>query len=154
MVVSEAEIASRVHLLKRFRELLLQQRERFESYITVLDKQQDKIEAGSVEELIAHVELEEKIIDDIISIQKVIEPMRVIISGATLAAAPDVKQISSAIETLRIEATVRVARNKNLLSTRMGEIRTELSALRANPFTRRKSPFTSGDTPSLIDIKG
>jgi hypothetical protein len=154
MAVSEAEVASRVLLLKRFRSLLLQQRERFKSYVSVLDKQKDKIESGSVEDLIVHVELEEKIIGDIISIQKVIEPMKAVIPGNIIAAAPDVEHISSTIEALRTEAAARVVRNKNLLSTRMGEIRTELNALRANPFSRRKSPFASEETPSLIDIKG
>jgi hypothetical protein len=154
MAVSEAEAASRIVLLKRFRTLLLQQKERFESYLAVLDKQKDKIETGSVEELIAHVELEEKIIGDIIAIQKVIEPMRAIVPAAALAASPDVKQIASTIETLRVETVTRVTRNKNLLQSRMEAMRTEIKALRVNPFARRPSPFASGDTPSLIDIKG
>ena len=75
MPVPDAEIASRITLLKRFRELLQSQRERFEAYLTVLDKQKDKIESGSVEDLLAHVDLEEKIVADIISIQKVAEPL-------------------------------------------------------------------------------
>jgi hypothetical protein len=153
MAVSETEVASRVLLLKRFRTLLLQQRERFESYIMVLDKQKEKIEEGSVEDLITHVEFEEKIIGDIISIQKVVEPMRAVISGAALTTAPEVEHITSTIDALRTEAAARIVRNKNLLSTRMGEIRTELNALRVNPFARRKSPFASEDTPSFIDIK-
>jgi hypothetical protein len=154
MAVSETEVASRVLLLKRFRTLLLQQRERFESYITVLDKQKDKIEEGSVEEIITHVELEEKIIGDIISIQKVVEPMRAVISGASSVAVPEMERITSTIDALRVEAAARVARNKTLLSTRMGEIRTELDALRVNPFARRKPPFATENTPSFIDIKG
>jgi hypothetical protein len=154
MAVPEEEVASRVVLLKRFRTLLLQQRERFESYLTVLDKQKDKIETGSVEELITHVDLEEKIVDDILAIQKVIEPMRAIVPDTALAASPDVRHITSAIEMLRVEAVARVTRNKNLLQSRMEEIRTEINALRVNPFARRPSPFTSGDAPSFIDIKG
>ena len=154
MAVPEAEVASRVVLLKRFRTLLLQQKERFESYLTVLDKQKDKIETSSVEDLIAHVELEEKIVGDIISIQKVVEPMRAIVPAAALMASPDVGHIASTFETLRVEAAARVTRNKNLLQSRMEEIRMEINALRVNPFARRPSPFSSGDTPSLIDIKG
>jgi hypothetical protein len=154
MAVSETEVASRILLLKRFRTLLLQQRERFESYITVLDKQKEKIESGSVEDFAAHVELEEKIIGDIISIQKVVEPMQAVISGTMLATAPEVEHIASAIESLRIEAADRIERNKDLLTVRMEEVRTEINALRTNPFARRKSPFASEDTPSFIDIKG
>jgi hypothetical protein len=154
MDITDAEIASRVLLLKRFRALLLQQRERFEAYITVLDKQKEKIETGSVGDLISHVELEEKIIGDIASIQKVIEPMRTVISRSALATTPEAEHISTTIDALRVEAAARVERNKNLLSVRMDEIRSEINALRANPFNRRKSPFTADDTPSLIDLKG
>jgi hypothetical protein len=154
MDLSEEEVASRVVLLRRFRALLLQQREHFESYLTVLDKQMDKIETGSVEDLIAHVELEEKIIGDILTIQKVIEPMRAIVPAAALASAPDVGHIASTIEMLRAEAVVRVTRNKDLLQSRMEDIRTEIDMFRVNPFARRQSPFAPSDAPSFIDIKG
>jgi hypothetical protein len=154
MAVPETEVALRVALLRRFRTLLLQQRERFETYLTVLDKQKDTIETGSVEDLIVHVELEEKIIGDIMSIQKVIEPMRAIVPTTALTASPDVGHIASTVETLRVEAAARVTRNKNLLQSRMEETRTEINALYVNPFARRPSPFSSGDAPSFIDIKG
>jgi hypothetical protein len=154
MAVTEEEVASRVVLLKRFRAFLLRQKEHFESYLTVLDNQMGKIETGSVEELIAHVELEEKIVGDIMAIQKVIEPMRAIVPAAAFAAGSDVGRIASTIETLRMEAVSRVTRNKNLLQSRMEDIRTDLNALRVNPFARRQSPFTSTDAPSFIDIKG
>jgi hypothetical protein len=154
MAISEEEVASRIVLLKRFRALLLQQREHFEFYLAVLDKQMGEIGTGSVEDLIAHVELEEKIIGDILAIQKVIEPMRAIVPAAAFAAGSDVGRIASTVETLRMEAVSRVTRNKNLLQSRMEDIRADLNALRVNPFARRQSPFASTDAPSFIDIKG
>jgi hypothetical protein len=154
MAVSEAEVASRIVLLKQLRTLLFQQRERFESYLTVLDKQKDSIGTGSVEDLISHVELEEKIVADILAIQKVIEPMRAIVPKAAIASVAGMDDIESTIEMLRAEAVVRVVRNKDLLSARMGEIRAELKSLRANPFARRKTPFAVDEAPSFIDIKG
>ncbi|MCL2270501.1 MAG: flagellar biosynthesis protein FlgN, partial [Treponema sp.] len=62
-------------ILRRLRELLVRQSERFNSYLAALEKQQAVIKSGSPEELIAHVELEERIIADIFSIQKVIDPL-------------------------------------------------------------------------------
>lgn len=153
MPVSDAEIASRIALLKQFRELLQSQRERFESYLTVLDKQKDKIESGSVEDLLSHVDLEEKIVADIIAIQKVAEPLKTVIPKMALDKTPDIAHIAGTIETLREKAAARVIRNKELLSTRMGLIREELKDIKANPFSRKQSPFAREDTPSLIDIK-
>lgn len=154
MAVSETEVASRVALLKRFRALLFRQRERFESYVAVLDKQKDSIETASVEDLAAHIELEEKIVADILAIQKVIEPMRDVIPKTAFAGYPDAANIEAAIEALRGETAARVVRNKDLLSTRMDAIQAELKALRGNPFARRKSLFAAEQAPGLIDIKG
>ena len=153
MPVPDAEIASRITLLKRFRELLQSQRERFEAYLTVLDKQKDKIESGSVEDLLAHVDLEEKIVADIISIQKVAEPLKAVIPQTALAKAPDIASIAETIDALHEKAAASVIRNKELLSTRMGTIREELKDLRANPFTRKQSPYGAREEPSFIDIK-
>ena len=67
--IDSAELAQRVAVLKRFKILLTQQRDRFRSYLDLLDKQQNIIESGCAEELLSYVEIEEKIVADIFSIQ-------------------------------------------------------------------------------------
>ncbi|MDR1507583.1 MAG: flagellar biosynthesis protein FlgN [Treponema sp.] len=163
------ELQQRVAILKRFRELLRQQRDRFARYLEVLDKQKTVIEDGSADELIAHVELEEKIVSDIFSIQKVIDPLEsmyrdllpskesgVSLSAGVKGAAPeeqDVPGLKAALEELKAEAVVRSGRNRELLSKRMEELRFEMKSLRANPYILRR-PVYSGETASLVDIKG
>jgi len=87
--ISEDELAQRVAVIKRFKELLVQQRERFRSYLAVLDRQQLLIGYGSADEITAHVELEEQIVADIFSIQKVIAPLEIMYNavGAAVGAA-------------------------------------------------------------------
>ena len=75
MELTQQEIDHRTGVLRRFRELLQAQRDRFKNYLNVLDKQRISIEKGNADDLIRHVELEEKIVNDIFSIQKVIDPM-------------------------------------------------------------------------------
>jgi hypothetical protein len=165
------EVRRRVAVLKRFRELLRQQRDRFAEYLEVLDKQKNVIENGSADELIAHVELEEKIVSDIFSIQKVIDPLenmyqallplkettgRIPFSVSASSASIEEKEVpglKSALEELKAEAVVRSERNKELLAKRMEELRLEMKSLRANPYVLRRSVY-SGETASLVDIKG
>jgi len=80
--LSSEEVKRRVAILKRFRELLCQQRDRFRQYLTVLDKQKDVIENGDTDQLMAHVELEEQIVGDIFAIQKVIDPLEAMYQAA------------------------------------------------------------------------
>jgi hypothetical protein len=166
------ELAQRVAVLRRFRTLLAQQRDRFRSYLEVLDKQKDIIEKGDPDELIAHVEMEEKIVADIFSIQKVIDPLedmyRAALSGfepprpsrqdprAEPRESDEVQSLKSALEGLKNEAVLRSTRNKEMLSKRMAELRTEIKSLRNNPYAAkgRRSGFSGEGTASLVDISG
>jgi len=154
--VGEDELAQRVAILRRFRELLIQQRERFHSYLASLEKQQTAIESGNVEELIAYVELEEQIVTDIFSIQKVIEPLEHLYNVAISdSSADDVSSIKTALEDLKSQAITRSAHNRELISSRMTEIRAEITNLRNNPFvSTSRSRYQSSGSASLIDIEG
>jgi hypothetical protein len=159
--ISQEEIAQRVAVLRRFRTLLSRQRDRFRSYLEVLDKEQASIESGSASDLLAHVELEEKIVADIFSIQKVIDPLddmyRTLVSTSGASRTEDdVPCLKAALEDLKNEAIIRSSRNRELLSCRMAELRTEILALRNNPFAAkaRRSSLSGGNTASLVDIQG
>ena len=165
--LSPEEVMRRTTVLRRFRELLKAQRDRFGVYLNVLEKQKDVIERGAADSLIRHVELEEKIVADIFSIQKVINPLEELYrdtrrgtaaSETTVSAVPnennDIEELKSALEGLKTEAVSRSKRNRVLLSKRMAELRTEIKNLRTNPYVRPHTAFSDTGTPSLVDIRG
>lgn len=173
--ITPDELKHRVAVIKRFRELLSQQRDRFRQYLTVLDKQKDVIEKGNADALIAHVELEEQIVGDIFTIQKVIDPLEAMyqasfpagslpagtLPAGTLSAEirdsaeaqSEVPGLRTALEELRSEAVLRSARNRELLARRMEEIRQEMKTLRANPYAIHRSAY-SNESAALVDIAG
>ena len=165
--LSSGEISQRVAVIKRFKELLKAQRDRFQAYLNALDKQKDVIQMGTTDELLHYVELEEKIVSDIFSIQKVIDPLEKMYHSARTdtpqkgsqasagVKAEDTQEVSGlkeALEGLKAEAVVRSERNRELLSKRMAELRAEIKSLRSNSYARRN--FESSPAPSLIDLKG
>lgn len=163
--VSSEEIAQRVAVLKRFKTLLSQQRDRFKSYLDLLDKQQGVIESGSADDLLTYVEIEEKIVADIFSIQKVIDPLEEMYYTIISGKAPDkfagktdnpddVSGIKASLDKLKGEAVIRSTKNKELLSKRMVELRAEIKHLRNNPYAAGRTSFGSTNTASLVDIQG
>jgi hypothetical protein len=163
--IDSAELAQRVAILKRFKILLSQQRDRFRSYLDLLDKQQSIIESGSAEDLLTYVEIEEKIVADIFSIQKVIDPLEEMYNTVTLGSAEtftttetgdEVPGLKASLEKLKSEAVVRSTKNKELLSKRMVELRAEIKTLRNNPYAAaaKRSGYGATSTASLVDIKG
>jgi hypothetical protein len=167
--IDSAELAQRVAILKRFKILLSQQRDRFHSYLDLLDKQQNVIEAGTAEELLNYVEIEEKIVADIFSIQKVIDPLEemynsVVSENTRLQSSvkidnaggqEEVPSLKASLEKLKGEAVLRSTKNKELLSKRMLELRQEIKTLRNNPYTASgRSAYSNSNKASLIDLQG
>jgi hypothetical protein len=167
MDLSPGELSQRVAVIKRFRELLKAQRDRFNAYLNALDKQKNVIEKGTTDDLLRHVELEEKIVEDIFSIQKVLEPLdKMYHSVSTEVPAKarqgtvqnsaneneDVSVLKKSLESLRAEAVIRAERNRELLAKRMTELRSEIKGLSKNAYSKRQSGNTA--PPSYIDIKG
>jgi uncharacterized small protein (DUF1192 family) len=154
--ISPSELSQRVAVIKRFKELLKAQRDRFQAYLTALDKQKDVIQMGTTDELLRYVELEENIVKDIFSIQKVIEPLEHMYQS-TQPARPaekesgEVTSLKEALEGLKAEAVVRSERNRELLSKRMADLRSEIKTLKSSYNLRRPA---NSSTPSLVDIKG
>jgi len=169
--IDSKELAQRVAILKRFKTLLTQQRDRFRSYLDLLEKQQTVIESGSVENLISYVEIEEKIVADIFSIQKVIDPLEemyyTVVSpnlqkmpapgddASDLSVNDEVPGLKASLEKLKSEAVMRSTKNKELLSKRMLELRAEIKSLRNNPYAlKQRGAFAKTSMPSLVDIEG
>jgi uncharacterized small protein (DUF1192 family) len=156
--ISHKELSQRVAVLKRFKELLKAQRDRFSAYLDSLDRQKDVIERGTADDLLRYVDLEEKIVTDIFSIQKVIDPLdkmyhsAVLSSGGKTSDVDEVSDLKKALESLKSEAVVRSERNKELLSARMAEIRSEIKSLRSNPYAKRG--YGNSAAPTQIDIRG
>jgi hypothetical protein len=153
VAISAEEMGQRVAVLKRFRELLTEQRDRFREYLEVLDKQKDLIETGRTEDLNRHVNLEERILADIFSIQKVINPLEDVFHAAVREAA-DLPELRSTLEDLKTEAKTRLERNKNLLSAEMVRIRKEIKFLGGKSFVSRPSIYADSGVSSFIDISG
>jgi hypothetical protein len=159
--LSPNEVSQRVAVLKRFKELLKTQRDRFRAYLEALDKQKDVIEQGSADDLIQHVEIEEKIVADIYAIQKVIDPLEDMYRAAQLDAprgfgkgADEVPDLKAALDGLKSEAIARSGRNKELLSKRMLELRAEIKSLRSNPYTQRRPAYSGEGTGGKVDLRG
>lgn len=156
-VTYNGELERRAAVLRRFRELLVQQRAKFERYLLVLDHERKDIESGDVDRLVAHVELEEDIVSEIFTFQKVLDPLedlyRAAYPSGAAAGAEDVAEIKTALVDLRTEVLKRNEENRGLLKARMEVLRAEVLTLR-NPLASRKSVYSGGGEGGLLDIKG
>ena len=149
------DVGRRVATIRRFRELLLQQRAKFESYLRVLDHERADIESGDVDRLAAHVEIEETIVSEIFTFQKVIDPMEELYRAAYPAADedPELPALRGTLEELKGEVLRRNAENRALLKRQMEATRAEIAGFR-NPLASRTSVYALAGEGALLDIQG
>jgi hypothetical protein len=159
--VSPDERDKRIGTLRRFRDMLQAQRDRFQEYLAVLDKEQEVIRRGDTEALLAYVEREEHILKDIFNIQKVIDPLErlyreLAASGdrAEARADDEAAGLKATVERLGRAAAANAERNRGLLADRMAEVRSELKSLRGNPYAARPSIYADAGGPTMIDLEG
>lgn len=144
--LSKEELDERIAILKRFRKLLEQQRNKFQEYLMVLESQEGKIEIEDGDSIVAHTQLENQIVENLASLQKVIVPIQgmynAIMPGVPVTENATVEQLQSDLATLRQQVLAQNERNRNLLQAQMGKIKNQLNNINLmNPYRGRTSIY-------------
>ena len=144
-------------VLRRFREALLRQRERFSRYLEMLEQQPPGENDGDrhdrdrhdPEQLEIHVEMEQAIIHEIASIEQVIEPLQLMCREHDSEGAADIPKLQAALDRTRDEVLRRTVRSRELLKQEISSLRSEISGLR---IMRRRQSLYATPEPATVDI--
>ena len=144
-------------VLRRFREALLRQRERFSRYLEMLEQQPPGENDGDrpdrdrhdPEQLEIHVEMEQAIIHEIASIEQVIEPLQLMCREHDSEGAADIPKLQAALDRTRDEVLRRTVRSRELLKQEISSLRSEISGLR---IMRRRQSLYATPEPTTVDI--
>lgn len=151
--LNEVEIAERVATLKRFRSLLEEQRLKFRRYLEVLEKQEKSIADENAESILQHTELEESIIAEIFTIQKVLDPLEYMYTKAGFA--PDaaaIPQLKTDLDNLQQQVLAQNKKNRDLLQSHMTGLRQQIASLK-RPYAHKESIFAeAGATAAFVDV--
>ena len=128
--LNDSEIAERVAVLKRFRSLLEQQRLKFREYLTVLEKQEKSISDENTDAVLQHTELEESIIAEIFTIQKVIDPLEYMYTNICKNEHSDIPHLKTDLDDLQKRVLAQNKRNRELLQTHITGLRQQIASLK------------------------
>ena len=155
--LSQEEINERVAILKRFRHLLEQQRNKFKEYLEVLEKQEEGIISENDTVISAQSELEQQIVSNITNLQKVIVPIEKLYKEKGITLTAEIPEIQKELSNLQQAVLTQNEKNQNLLKEHMVQIRnqiTKISDPRFNPYAKNTSIYSQKtSTPSIIDVE-
>ncbi len=156
--LSQEELNERIQILKKFRQLLEQQRTKFQEYLKVLEAQESKINEENAEALLAHSELEAQIVKGIGSLQKVIVPMQDLVTRTHAATynpadAKPIEDIKADLAKLQGQVLKQNEKNRNLLKFHMAQVKEQIQEFK-NPYRSLNSVyFTTMTTGSRIQVE-
>ena len=151
--LTREQLDERVAILKRFRQLLEQQRQKFRDYLVVLEKQAEMIGTDNVDAMVQHAEIEQAIVSEIHTIQKVINPLEDMYRTAHPEITDtEIPKLKTDLEQLRKDVLVQNEKNRELLKSHMTMLRQQVVSLK-NPYARRTSVYaSSAETATIVDI--
>ena len=151
--ISKEELDERVALLKKFRQLLQQQRDKFREYLTVLEKQENSIATENADALLAHTELEQQVVSNIMNLQKVIAPMSDLYNKrGGKRDEESIVSLQKDLSSLQTQVLAQNKRNRDLLRSHIDSIRTQIASFR-NPYKSRRSIYAEKSaTASMVMV--
>ena len=150
--LNDSEIAERVAVLKRFRTLLEQQRLIFREYLTVLEKQEKSICDENTDAVLQHTELEESIIAEIFTIQKVIDPLEYMYTNICKNEHSDIPHLKTDLDDLQKRVLAQNKKNRELLQTHIIGLRQQIASLK-RPYAHKESIYAgTARTATLVDV--
>ena len=155
--LTQEELNERVALLRKFRSVLEQQRNKFQEYLTVLEKQQDSITKENPESLIAHTELEQQVVKNIANLQKVIVPMSKMykqsVPMAHTTEDAGITQIQNELNDLQNRVLKQNQINRDLLREHIESIRNQIQNFK-NPYKNAKSVYAQPQrVASFVEVE-
>ena len=155
--ISKQELEERVALLKKFRGLLEQQRNKFREYLTVLEKQQNSITSENAETLIAHTELEQQVVKNITNLQKVIIPMSKMYNASVPMAHTNeddsISKIQNELNDLQDRVLKQNQINRDLLRSHIESIRAQIQNFK-NPYKNVRSVYAQPQrVATLVEVE-
>jgi hypothetical protein len=147
---SDMTLEQRVSMLRRLRETLVVQREKFRNYLALLEKEEEIILSGDIERLESQVEVEQSIIAEIFTLQKVIRPLDELYRKSYPMKERSITSLESSLQSIKKQVLMKNEKNRLLLKEKMAILRQEIKALRKD--YRSHSPFREIGIPTLVDI--
>ncbi|UTC66899.1 MULTISPECIES: flagellar biosynthesis protein FlgN [unclassified Treponema] len=151
--LSRQEIDQRVAVLKRFKELLQEQRKKFSDYLVVLETQERSIHNDNIDALVHHTELEQSIIGDIFTIQKVIDPIEEMYRfGMPDKDDTEVVKLKSDLDKLQVQVIDQNKKNRELLQSRIADLRQEMISIKPDYRYTVQALLKQESPAGLVDI--
>lgn len=151
--LTQKELDERIAILKRYRALLEQQRNKFQEYLAVLEKQSDAITSRNAEHASMHAQIEDQLVSQLANLQKVISPMEKLYEEkhvSTMSFGNDpIPELKNELNRLKERVLMQNIQNREMIQERLIETKPLVQNFR-NPYSKARSIFAHQDQSAQL----
>lgn len=156
--LSQKELDERIAILKRYRALLEQQRNKFQEYLAVLEKQSDAISAHDAYHVSTHAQIEDQLVSQLANLQKVITPMEKLyeekhvssdMSALNPLEADPIPELKNELNKLKERVLLQNRQNREMIQERLIETKPFVQNFR-NPYSKARSIYAHQDQSARL----
>ncbi len=151
MILTETEVEQRITLLRRFRSMLEEQRSKFKNYLSILDVQEQAVAQGDTEKVTLHAEMEQAILNEILSMQKVIDPLQEMYHYNFPGGDKEITELQESLGRLQDQVLQRNEQTRAFLQRKKAELQNRIAALRIP--RNQNSMYSAKGHATLLDIR-
>lgn len=155
--LTQEELDERIAILKRYRTLLEQQRNRFQEYLSVLEKQSEAISDHNAEHASVHAQIEDQLVSQLAHLQKVISPMEKLyeekhVSSTVYSNAFEsdpIPELKNELNKLKERVLMQNQLNREMIQERLIETKPAVQNFR-NPYSKTRSVYAHQDQSAQL----
>ncbi|MCK4799174.1 MAG: hypothetical protein KAT05_17510 [Spirochaetes bacterium] len=138
-------------IAKKIRKNLLNQKTKLEGYLDLLEKEEEDILLEDPDKLIAHIDFENQIINELSSFKKILEPLEIMYFKSPFKKESALIDIKTNIDKLSHQVKTKTNQNREKLETICIKVKAELKGSSKKGLL--KSTYNNVDS-RLVDISG
>jgi len=139
-------------LAKKIRENLINQRNKLENYLKILDGEEEDIANKDPDKLIEHINLERNIVDELFSFKKILEPLEKMYDASPYKKDSSLSDLKTSVDKLTTQIKTKSEDNKVSLDVVLDKMKIDIK----NIASKNKFIKNGYNTPEsgFLDITG
>ena len=140
-------------LAKRIRANLVEQKEKLEDYLKLLDQQEIDINTRNADKLLSHAKVEKDVVKELSQLKIILEPLEKMYRNSAYKKDEALQGLKESIERLSENVQKKAVSNADNLTSTLDEIQKQIKQVRSKKIVNTNKVY-SDTAPRMLNING
>ena len=140
-------------LAKRIRANLVEQKEKLEDYLKLLDQQEIDINTRNADKLLSHAKVEKDVVKELSQLKIILEPLEKMYRNSAYKKDEALQGLKESIERLSENVQKKAVSNADNLTSTLDEIQKQIKQVRSKKIVHTNKVYSDA-APRMLNING